>query len=110
MVGKILKILTREGLLVSHRGAKGGYGLARPPGDITVAEMIRALEGPVALTECGFAPGRCEHEGVCSVRSPWERINQAIGETLEQVSLADLVQHPSSVVIPPAELGLGRAS
>jgi FeS assembly SUF system regulator len=104
VVGKVLKTLTREGLLVSQRGAKGGYGLAQPPDQISVAKIITALEGPVALTECGFAPGSCEHEPSCHVRTPWERINQAITQTLDRVTLADLVG-PFDV-IPLEELGI----
>ncbi len=108
VVSKVLKTLARDGVLTSHRGIKGGYGLARPPERISVAEVIAALEGPVALTECGFAPGSCEHELSCSVRSPWERINRAIGQTLERVSLADLVRPPGA--IPLAELGIENHS
>ena len=64
---------------------------------ITVAKIIAALEGPVALTECGASPGSCEHEPSCHVRTPWERINRAVADTLERVSLADLVQ-PSDFI------------
>lgn len=102
VVGKVLKTLAREGILASHRGAKGGYALARPPGQISVAKVIAALEGPVTLTECGL--GTCEHEPDCSVRSPWERINRVVAETLEKVTVADLVR-PADV-IPLEELGL----
>jgi len=104
MVAKVLKTLTREGLLVSHRGAHGGYSLARPPQQIPVAKIIAALEGPLALTQCGAGPGTCEHEPSCHVRSPWERINRAVTGTLERVTLADLI-HPSDL-IPLEELGV----
>jgi Rrf2 family protein len=104
MVAKVLKTLTREGLLVSHRGAHGGYSLARPPQQIPVAKIIAALEGPLALTQCGTGPGSCEHEPSCHVRTPWERINRAVTGTLERVTLADLI-HPSDL-IPLEELGV----
>ncbi|HVH88183.1 MAG TPA: Rrf2 family transcriptional regulator, partial [Terriglobales bacterium] len=52
-VSKLLKQLLQGGLLVSHRGIKGGYSLARPPQAISIAEIVAALEGPIALTECG---------------------------------------------------------
>jgi FeS assembly SUF system regulator len=104
MVAKVLKTLTREGLLVSHRGAHGGYSLARPAEQIPVAKIIAALEGPVALTQCGVMPGSCEHEPSCHVRTPWERINRAVSDTLERVTLADLI-HPSDL-IPLEELGV----
>ncbi len=58
MASKILKILAREGLLISQRGVKGGYRLARPASQVTIGEVIRAIEGPVAITECvEAAPG-----------------------------------------------------
>ena len=79
MVSKILKLLVRQGLLVSHRGVKGGYSLARPASTITAAEILKALEGPVALTVCiEGSPGECEHEHYCTVRGPWQRINREI--------------------------------
>ena len=59
VVSKILKSLTRAGLLVSQRGSKGGYSLARTPAEIPVVEMITALEGPVGITECTIQPGAC---------------------------------------------------
>ena len=92
MVSKILKALTREGLLVSQRGSKGGYSLARAPEDLTVAEMIRVLEGPVALTDCAIGPSLCEHETVCAVREPWQVISRVVEGALADVTLADLVQ------------------
>jgi len=97
VVGKVLKHLAREGILISHRGAKGGYGLARPPREISVGKIIAALEGPVALTECGYAPGRCDHEPVCTIRAPWEKINRTIAQTLDRVTLADLVD-PGEII------------
>ena len=92
MVSKILKVLTREGFLVSQRGAKGGYSLARRPEDVTVVAVIDALEGPIALTECGA--GSCEREANCVVRAPWQRINRAVRKSLEDVRLADLITPP----------------
>jgi FeS assembly SUF system regulator len=92
VVSKILKALARRGLLVSHRGAKGGYSLARPPEAITAAEMIAALEGPIGLTECAAHPGVCVQEPSCHVREPWQRINAAVRRALAQVTLADLAQ------------------
>jgi len=90
VVSKILKALARRGLLVSPRGAKGGYSLARPPEAISAAEMIAALEGPIGLTECAAHPGLCVQEASCHVREPWQRINAAVRRALAQVTLADL--------------------
>ena len=95
MVSKILKALAREGLLVSQRGAKGGYSLARAPEDLPVSEMIRVLEGPVALTDCAIGPSRCEHETMCAVREPWQKISRVVERALADVTLADLIKSPS---------------
>ncbi len=91
-VSKILKSLTRAGLLVSQRGSKGGYSLARTPGEISVVEMITALEGPVGITECTIHPGACAQEPSCQVRDPWQRINGALHTALEKITLADLAE------------------
>ena len=92
MVSKVLKALAREGLLVSQRGSKGGYRLAREPEEVTVSEMIRVLEGPVALTDCALGPAQCEHETICAVREPWQLISRIVEKALADVTLADLVR------------------
>jgi FeS assembly SUF system regulator len=94
VVSKLLKALAREGLLESHRGAKGGYTLARRPETITAEEMITALEGPIGLTECSVHPGACTQEASCHVREPWQRINDVVRHALTEVTLADLAQPP----------------
>ncbi|NNL67792.1 MAG: SUF system Fe-S cluster assembly regulator [Myxococcales bacterium] len=94
IVSKTLKALTRRGLLVSQRGAKGGFSLARTPERIAVAEVIDALEGPVGLTECSIAAGECRRESICGVREPWQHINDVIVQALRQVTLADLIAGP----------------
>lgn len=91
MAGKILKVLARQGLLTSQRGAKGGYMLARVPALITVAEIIEALDGPIALTACiELGPGECMIEDSCPARSNWHRINAAIRDALDGITLADM--------------------
>ena len=105
VASKLMKALAREGLLVSHRGAKGGYSLARPPARITAAEMIAALEGPIGLTECSLHPGACPQERGCHVREPWQRITQAVQGALGRITLADLVA-PASRILPLASLGV----
>ena len=93
MVSKILKTLTREGLLESHRGVNGGYALARGPRDIAVSEIIAALEGPIAITECvDDSPGECSQEAVCPVRSNWQLINRAIRRALDDIRLSDMAR------------------
>lgn len=92
MVSKILKALSREGLLVSHRGVSGGYGLARRPDRISVSEVLVAVEGPLAMTECLHDQGDCRQMAVCPVRTNWERINFAVKNVLDAITLADMVE------------------
>ena len=92
-VNKILKVLTKKGLLVSHRGVKGGYSLARRPEEISMADIITATEGPVAITQCTITlPGACAQEQACPIGSNWHRINDAIRAALESVSLAEMAR------------------
>lgn len=74
-VSKVLKSLAHAGLVVSARGVQGGYALARPAEDITAAEIIDALEGPVAITECSSKNSCCDLEEFCRVGRAWQRIN-----------------------------------
>lgn len=97
MVSKILKGLARAGLLVSQRGALGGYSLARSAADISAADIIDALEGPIAITECSIdALHACTHETYCAVSGHWHRINSAIRAALEHISLLEL-SRPTAV-------------
>jgi FeS assembly SUF system regulator len=89
-VSKILKALTRKGLLHSQRGPRGGYSLARRPDHINVVDMITALEGPIGLTECTLHPGQCLQEASCHVRKPWQQINHVVRSALARVTLAEL--------------------
>ncbi len=102
-VSKILKELSRAGLVQSHRGRKGGYSLARDAGTIAVSEIIAALEGPVSLTECGDAPGRCSIEALCPARPHWGAINGAIQKALDGLTLAALGPAPVQLG-PPSRL------
>jgi len=96
-VSKLLKLLARAELVTSTRGANGGYRLSRPPQNISAADVIDALEGPVSITECSASGGVCEQEGVCSVGSAWQRVNVAIHRALQDVTLNDLVRNNSPV-------------
>ncbi|TVR99727.1 MAG: SUF system Fe-S cluster assembly regulator [Rhodospirillales bacterium] len=91
-VSKVLSALARADLLVAHRGARGGFRLARSPRHISVADIIGAVDGPVALTQClEHGPGACEVAVVCPTRRGWQTINRAVQQALEAVSLAELV-------------------
>ncbi len=99
-VHKLLKSLVHAGLVVSTRGAQGGYALARAPAAISAAEIIDALEGPVAITECSSVDGGCDLESYCRVGMAWQRINSSIRKALQGVTLADL-RHRSQPLAPP---------
>ena len=107
-VSKILKLLVKAKVLSSTRGAKGGYVLAREAKLITVASVISALEGPIALTECSLSQHNCEQASGCDIRGNWGMINQAIQKALESVTLADLIMTeikiPEEVIVPVASL------
>ena len=91
-VSKILKLLVNANVLISTRGAKGGYALARAPEKITIAAVISALEGPIALTECSISQQGCEQASGCEIGGNWSLINQTIHNALESVTLADLIK------------------
>lgn len=93
-VSKLLKQLAQAGLVVSTRGINGGYRLARAPRDITIADIVTAMEGPIGMTECSAQVGACDHESHCGVRVNWRRISQAIASALESVTLADMLKPP----------------
>lgn len=97
VVSKILKQLTRSGVLISYRGAKGGYGLARAPEHLTVAALITALEGPIALTDC-IEEGRsaCQYGAQCTVSGVWNHINDVVFKALSQITLAEMAAADSS--------------
>lgn len=88
---KVLKSLTRAGVVSSSRGASGGYRLADHPTRIPVVRVIEALEGPIAVTECSDETVACEHQTHCGVRANWQRINRAVYLALASISLADMV-------------------
>lgn len=89
---KILKTLARANLLQSLRGTHGGYLLSRPPDEISIAEVIDAMEGPVGVTECSATVGLCAQEGSCSLRANWQHVNQVIRKVLSDLTLADMAQ------------------
>jgi len=92
-VSKLLKLFSRAGLLESHRGTKGGYAISQEPSDITLANIVSAVEGPIALTECMTSDGSaCEIEAVCPTRTNWRQINDALVDALDNVSLADMAK------------------
>jgi FeS assembly SUF system regulator len=100
-VAKLLKLLVKGGLVESWRGVNGGYALTRRIDEITAADIIEALEGPVALTACvDGSDADCAVESLCPMRGGWEKVNRAIRAALEEVTLAELSQ-PVDFLLPP---------
>jgi len=93
-VAKLMGQLGRAGLLVSQRGVAGGFGLARSAGDISLADIVEAIDGPIALTHCGAPHVECDLSDRCAVRPHWAPVNRAVKAALAQVSLAELAREP----------------
>jgi len=91
-VSKVLKLLVKTNLVDSYRGSNGGYSLERKAEDISVADIIAAIEGPIAMTECSVEEGLCAQEAICSLRGNWQRISVAVAKAMEGVSLAEMAQ------------------
>ncbi len=105
MTGKVLKLLARADLLTSQRGAHGGYALSRPPTTISVAEIIEALDGPIALTSCvDPTASECGIEQLCPARANWQRINRAIRDALDGITLADMAEAIPEAFRAPRDL------
>ncbi len=90
-VSKLLKRLAQAELVESFRGARGGYRLRRHPGSISLAEVVEAIDGPIAMTDCAVRARICERERICTVRESWQRVSRTIERALREVSVAELV-------------------
>jgi FeS assembly SUF system regulator len=103
-VAKVLKAMAGRGLVTSQRGARGGYRLARALGCITVADVIEAIDGPIALTAC-VDGGGCESGCLCPMRGRWDPVNSAIRTALRAITLADMraAAAPPALRMPAAE-------
>jgi len=91
MVSKILRSLARSDVLTSHRGVTGGYSLDRSADDMTVAEIIRAIDGPISMVQCGVEPGACDQEAVCPTRINWARISREVERALESIPVSEML-------------------
>ena len=106
-VAKVLKTLAAGDLVSSQRGARGGYRLNRSLASIPIADVIAAVDGPIALTACveGSA-SECESRALCPMRGRWDPVNDAIYSALSRISLADMQVVPPPIFRVPA----GQAS
>jgi FeS assembly SUF system regulator len=90
-VSKVLKPLAQAGLVTGFRGASGGYRLARAPSQISLIEIVEAIEGPLVMTECSGEHSSCEHEPHCGVQGQWRQINDVIADALRGMTLAQML-------------------
>jgi FeS assembly SUF system regulator len=101
-VSKLCKELSKAGIVISHRGRHGGYGLARPAEQISVAQIVEALEGPIALTECS-SPGTqtCGIEATCLAKASWDPVSRAIHGALQNLPLSAIApsRSPGTVAV-----------
>lgn len=105
-VAKVLKLLARSDVIESRRGTQGGYVLDRAASEVSVAEIISAIDGPVALTACvDEASGDCSVETCCPMRGRWDRLNTAVQAAFDSVSLAEILSVnsvPNFIDVPRA--------
>jgi Rrf2 family protein len=94
----LLKLLARAGIVTAVRGAAGGYRLARPADEVSIAAVVSAIDGAPALTQCAGHVSPCDRLHFCPTRPHWQRINQAVGQALEAISLGEMA---SSRPAPP---------
>jgi Rrf2 family transcriptional regulator, cysteine metabolism repressor len=95
LLAKILQKMAKGGLITSLNGPKGGYVLARPPRDITIGEVVKAIEGPIELVDC-YRGGEadCQQLGKCSVRRPIRRIQDSISRLLDSMTIEEITRLP----------------
>ena len=93
-VAKVLKPLAQAGLVEGFRGAGGGYRLSRDAADVSLVEIVEAMEGPLGMTECSLHESNCGIEHTCGVRANWRRINDVVADALRGVTLAQMLAPP----------------
>lgn len=105
LMAKVLQRLARRGLVTSHQGTRGGYRLSRPVAQISVADIIEAIDGPLNVTACSTEAENCGQYSKCSVRDPLWKIKDRIVSALATCSLeeisAELVEEPVPVQATP---------
>ncbi|MFT3763400.1 MAG: SUF system Fe-S cluster assembly regulator [Pseudoxanthomonas sp.] len=94
-VSKLLKPLAQAGLVEGLRGAHGGYRLNRPADEISLIEIVEAMEGPLAMTECSQADSHCGIAGTCGARANWRLINDVVADALRGVTLQQMLHPPA---------------
>jgi Rrf2 family protein len=110
LLAKILQTLARAGLLVSHAGTNGGYALAKPSGEISAFEVIRAIDGPLFITSCITIHGACDLTSTCTIKEPLRKVNDSIKDLLGGIYIADLVEADAEQAVAGTPVGGGLVS
>ena len=97
LLAKVLQRLAQEGFVASQHGQKGGYTLARPASQISVAEIVQAIDGTLSLTECSTAEGNCLQFETCNVKSPLQRLHDRVVGMLSTLTIAQMVEQESEI-------------
>lgn len=104
LLAKVLQRLVRRGLLASHQGTRGGYQLARTAVEISVADVIHAIDGPVTVTACSTVDSSCDQFAKCNVRDPLRRVRERIAAALGECTIAELASDTTPLETPRAVL------
>ena len=97
LLAKVLQKLAHDGFVASQHGKKGGYTLARPASQISVAEVVQAIDGTLSLTECSSVDGNCLQFENCNVKSPLQRLHDRVVGMLSTLTIAQMVEQESEV-------------
>jgi len=100
LMAKVLQRLVRRGLLASRQGTRGGYELARRPSQMSVADVIQAIDGPVVVTACSTEENQCEQYAKCNVRDPLWKVRARILTALGECTIAELAADPAPMPVP----------
>jgi Rrf2 family protein len=98
LLAKVLQTLTKHGLIESQNGPKGGYSLARRPGDITIAQVLEAIEGPLGITDCYHDGGSCLQQEHCNIRTPLLKVQESIQQLLTSMTIKDMMGEDAPLI------------
>jgi Rrf2 family protein len=97
-LAKIFQQFSKSGIVRSYRGTGGGFMLARAPEQITLLEVVEAVEGPITPNRCVVAPGECDRDGFCTVHPVWEQVKRQIRQLLSGITLKDLANNENNPI------------
>jgi Rrf2 family protein len=99
LMAKVLQRLARSGLVEARQGSGGGYTLARDPAQISALDVVRSIDGPLAITTCFTAHGECDQSLTCTIREPLRRVNESILAMLGRMTILSMTEEPGTEVV-----------